>query len=190
MSRNGAEKASRHLLRAAARDARRRRARHLQRERPAIHRHRDGRNGGVRGGLCRCWASACGGWRGGCGIRGGPLTRLGIAALDRPGSATVRLSVALGLGLSLLVMLAGVGSSLLGELQSNIPRQRPGPVPGRYSGGRGSSLPRASSAARRRAPSFGWCRRCAVRWWRSTARGWSTCRRSPKAPGCCAATAG
>ena len=57
--------------------------------------------------------------------RGGPLTRLGIAALDRPGSATVRLSVALGLGLSLLVMLAGVGSSLLGELQSNIPRQAP-----------------------------------------------------------------
>ena len=57
--------------------------------------------------------------------RGGPLVRLGIAALDRPGSATVRLSVALGLGLSLLVMLAGVGSSLLGELQSNIPRQAP-----------------------------------------------------------------
>ena len=57
--------------------------------------------------------------------RGGPLIRLGIAALDRPGSATVRLSVALGLGLSLLVLLAGVGSSLLAELQSNIPRQAP-----------------------------------------------------------------
>ena len=66
--------------------------------------------------------------------RGGPLARLGIAALDRPGSATVRLSVALGLGLSLLLMLAGVGSSLLGELQSNIPPPGSGPVPGRHPG--------------------------------------------------------
>ena len=57
--------------------------------------------------------------------RGGPLARLGIAALDRPGAATVRLSVASGLGLSLLLMLAGVGSSLTHELQSNIPRQAP-----------------------------------------------------------------
>ncbi len=56
---------------------------------------------------------------------GGPLVRLGVAALDRPGAATVRLSVALGLGLALLAMLAAVGSSLLNELQSNIPRQAP-----------------------------------------------------------------
>ena len=34
---------------------------------------------------------------------GGPVTRLGIAALDRPGAATGRLAVSLGLGLTLLV---------------------------------------------------------------------------------------
>ena len=43
---------------------------------------------------------------------GGPITRLGLAALHRPGTATVRLSIALGLGLSLLVALTGIGSSL------------------------------------------------------------------------------
>ena len=57
--------------------------------------------------------------------RGGPLVRLGIAALDRPGAATVRLSVALGLGLSLLVMLAGSGASLLKEIDETIPNRAP-----------------------------------------------------------------
>ena len=57
--------------------------------------------------------------------RGGPIVRLGIAGLDRPGAATVRLSVALGLGLSLLVMLAAAGASLLGEIGGTIPRRAP-----------------------------------------------------------------
>ena len=57
--------------------------------------------------------------------RGGPVTRLGIAALDRPGAATVRLSVALGLGLSLLVVLAATGASLLTEIGQTIPRRAP-----------------------------------------------------------------
>ena len=57
--------------------------------------------------------------------RGGPVTRLGIAALDRPGAATIRLSVALGLGLSLLVMLAASGASLLHEIGQTIPRRAP-----------------------------------------------------------------
>ena len=57
--------------------------------------------------------------------RGGPVVRLGIAALDRPGAATVRLSVALGLGLSLLVMLAASGSSLLKEIAETIPSRAP-----------------------------------------------------------------
>ena len=57
--------------------------------------------------------------------RGGPITRLGVAALHRPGSATVRLSVALGLGLSLLVALSGIGSSLSAEIGGNIPRKAP-----------------------------------------------------------------
>jgi putative ABC transport system permease protein len=57
--------------------------------------------------------------------RGGPLTRLGLAALHRPGAATVRLSVALGLGLSLLVALSGIGSSLSAELSGNVPRKAP-----------------------------------------------------------------
>ena len=57
--------------------------------------------------------------------RGGPLARLGLAALHRPGAATVRLSVALGLGLSLLVALSGIGSSLSAELSGNVPRKAP-----------------------------------------------------------------
>ena len=63
--------------------------------------------------------------RGGPVTRLGPITRLGIAALHRPGSATVRLSVALGLGLSLLVALSGIGSSLSAELRGNIPARAP-----------------------------------------------------------------
>ena len=57
--------------------------------------------------------------------RGGPVTRLGIAALDRPGAATVRLSVALGLGLALLVTLASVAQSLLAEIDGELPNRAP-----------------------------------------------------------------
>jgi putative ABC transport system permease protein len=59
------------------------------------------------------------------GDRGGPITRLGLAALHRPGAATVRLSVALGLGLALLVALAGIGGSVRAELGGNIPAKAP-----------------------------------------------------------------
>jgi putative ABC transport system permease protein len=59
------------------------------------------------------------------GARGGPVTRLGLAALHRPGAATVRLSVALGLGLALLVALAGIGGSVRTELAGNIPAKAP-----------------------------------------------------------------
>ena len=57
--------------------------------------------------------------------RGGPILRLAVAALDRPGAATVRLSVALGIGLSLLVMLAATGASLLTEINNTIPKRAP-----------------------------------------------------------------
>ncbi|WP_310468695.1 FtsX-like permease family protein [Sphingomonas sp.] len=57
--------------------------------------------------------------------RSGPLMRLGIAALARPGAATVRLAVAMGLGLSLLALVGAVGSSLLGEIQTTIPKRAP-----------------------------------------------------------------
>ncbi len=50
--------------------------------------------------------------------RGGPLWRLGVAALDRPGAATVRLAVSLGVGLSLLIALAASASSLLASIDS------------------------------------------------------------------------
>ncbi|MCA1652948.1 MAG: ABC transporter permease [Sphingomicrobium sp.] len=56
---------------------------------------------------------------------GGPVTRLGIAALDRPGAATVRLSVALGLGLTLLVVLAAVTQSLLREIDEDVSARAP-----------------------------------------------------------------
>ena len=56
---------------------------------------------------------------------GGPITRLGIAALDRPGAATGRLAVSLGLGLTLLVTLAGTASSVLAEIDTSIPKRAP-----------------------------------------------------------------
>ncbi len=57
--------------------------------------------------------------------RGGPITRLGLAALHRPGAATIRLSIALGLGLALLVALSGIGSSLSNAIRSTVPQQAP-----------------------------------------------------------------
>ena len=57
--------------------------------------------------------------------RGGPITRLGISALDRPGAATVRLSVSLGLGLTMLIALSGAASSILAEIDTNIPKKAP-----------------------------------------------------------------
>ena len=56
---------------------------------------------------------------------GGPVTRLGIAALDRPGAATGRLAVSLGLGLTLLITLAATASSILAEIDTSIPRRAP-----------------------------------------------------------------
>ena len=57
--------------------------------------------------------------------RGGPITRLGIAALDRPGAATVRLAVSLGLGLTMLIALSGAAASILAEIDNNIPKKAP-----------------------------------------------------------------
>jgi putative ABC transport system permease protein len=56
---------------------------------------------------------------------GGPVTRLGIAALDRPGAATGRLAVSLGLGLTLLVTLAATASSILAEIDTTVPKKAP-----------------------------------------------------------------
>lgn len=56
---------------------------------------------------------------------GGPITRLGVAALDRPGAPTGRLAVSLGLGLTLLVTLAATASSVLAEIDTTIPRRAP-----------------------------------------------------------------
>ena len=56
---------------------------------------------------------------------GGPVTRLGIAALDRPGAPTGRLAVSLGLGLTLLVTLAASASSILAEIDSTVPKRAP-----------------------------------------------------------------
>ena len=56
---------------------------------------------------------------------GDPLTRLGIAALDRPGASTGRLAVSLGLGLTLLVTLAASASSILAEIDSTVPKRAP-----------------------------------------------------------------
>ena len=54
-----------------------------------------------------------------------PVVRLGVAALGRPGNATQRLVLALGLGLSILVALAAGGQSLLTEIDTAIPARAP-----------------------------------------------------------------
>ena len=57
--------------------------------------------------------------------RGGPIVRLGVGALDRPGNATQRLVLALGLGLSILVALGAGGQSLLAEIDQAVPQRAP-----------------------------------------------------------------
>lgn len=54
-----------------------------------------------------------------------PLFRLALANLHRPGSATDRLVVALGLGFSLFVALAVIDTSLSSELRNAAPQRAP-----------------------------------------------------------------
>ncbi len=54
-----------------------------------------------------------------------PLLRLAIAGLYRPGSRTVALVVALGLGLTLFVLLAAIRTSLDGNIARTIPARAP-----------------------------------------------------------------
>ena len=54
-----------------------------------------------------------------------PLPRLALAALHRPGSQTVALVVALGLGLMLFVLLATIRTSLEGNIRRTIPDRAP-----------------------------------------------------------------
>ena len=54
-----------------------------------------------------------------------PLLRLAIAGLHRPGARTVALVVALGLGLTLFVLLAAIRTSLDGNIARTIPARAP-----------------------------------------------------------------
>ena len=54
-----------------------------------------------------------------------PLLRLAIAGLHRPGARTVALVVALGLGLTLFVLLAAIRTSLDGNIARTIPDRAP-----------------------------------------------------------------
>lgn len=54
-----------------------------------------------------------------------PLPRLALAALHRPGARTVALVVALGLGLSLFVLLAAIRTSLDGNIRLSVPERAP-----------------------------------------------------------------
>ncbi|UUL83106.1 ABC transporter permease [Sphingomonas qomolangmaensis] len=54
-----------------------------------------------------------------------PLLRLGIAALHRPGSRTGALVVALGLGLTLFVLLAAIRTSIDSNIASSVPQRAP-----------------------------------------------------------------
>lgn len=54
-----------------------------------------------------------------------PIVRAAIANLHRPGAATGSLVTALGFGLSAFVLLAGVQSSLDGNIQRSVPAQAP-----------------------------------------------------------------
>ncbi|MES2753186.1 MAG: FtsX-like permease family protein [Pseudomonadota bacterium] len=54
-----------------------------------------------------------------------PLPRLALAALHRPGARTAALVVALGLGLTLFVLLAGIRTSLDGNIARSVPDRAP-----------------------------------------------------------------
>lgn len=54
-----------------------------------------------------------------------PLPRLALAALHRPGARTVALVVALGLGLTLFVLLATIRTSLDGNIRGSVPDRAP-----------------------------------------------------------------
>jgi putative ABC transport system permease protein len=54
-----------------------------------------------------------------------PLLRLAISGLHRPGSRTIALVVALGLGLTLFVLLAAIRTSLDGNIARTIPARAP-----------------------------------------------------------------
>lgn len=54
-----------------------------------------------------------------------PIVRAAVANLHRPGAATGSLVTALGFGLSAFVLLAGVQSSLNGNIQQSVPAQAP-----------------------------------------------------------------
>ena len=54
-----------------------------------------------------------------------PLVRLAIAGLHRPGAQTGALVVALGLGLTLFVILAAIQTSLSGEITRSVPERAP-----------------------------------------------------------------
>lgn len=54
-----------------------------------------------------------------------PLLRLALANLHRPGAQTGQLVVALGLGLTLFVILAGIQTSLTNEITRTVPKQAP-----------------------------------------------------------------
>ncbi|WP_288459784.1 FtsX-like permease family protein [uncultured Sphingomonas sp.] len=54
-----------------------------------------------------------------------PLARLALSALHRPGSRTVSLVVALGLGLTLFVLLATIRTSIDGNIRASVPERAP-----------------------------------------------------------------
>lgn len=54
-----------------------------------------------------------------------PLVRLAMAGLHRPGAQTGALVVALGLGLTLFVILAAIQTSLTGEITRSVPQRAP-----------------------------------------------------------------
>ncbi|HEX8579895.1 MAG TPA: FtsX-like permease family protein, partial [Allosphingosinicella sp.] len=54
-----------------------------------------------------------------------PLFRLALGNLHRPGTQTVRLVVALGLGLTLFTTLAVIETNLSGQIRTNIPAKAP-----------------------------------------------------------------
>jgi putative ABC transport system permease protein len=54
-----------------------------------------------------------------------PLLRLAVAGLHRPGARTVSLVVALGLGLTLFVLLAAIRTSLDANIQRTVPARAP-----------------------------------------------------------------
>ena len=92
-----------------------------------------------------------------------PLLRLAVAALHRPGARTGTLVVALGLGLTLFVLLAAIRTSIDANIARTVPAPRARAVRARRAARSRGRVPADDHGDRARRRRSAPCRRCAAR---------------------------